>query len=59
MLVFFLFFGEISYFPCGRILVSILRIFGHIYRLVIPTFFSLCINKIEIFNFSLVLERTL
>ena len=59
MLVSFLVFGQISYFPCGRILVSILRIFGPIYKLVIPTFFSLRINKIESFDFSLVLERTL
>ena len=45
MLVSFLVFGQISYFPCGRILVSILRIFGPIYRLVIPTFFSLHIVR--------------
>ena len=54
MLVSFLVFG----LHCGRILVSILRIFGPIYRLVIPTFLSLQINKIENFNFSLLLKRT-
>ena len=59
MLVSFLVCGQISYFPCGRILASILRIFGPIYMLVIPTFFSLQINKIESSNFSLVLKRTL
>ena len=46
-------------FACDQILVSILHIFGPIYRLVIPTFLSLQINKIESFNFSLVLKRTL
>ena len=58
MLVSFLVLAK-SYFPCGRILVSILHIFGPIYRLVILTFLSLRINKIESLNFSLVLEKTL
>ena len=58
MLVSFLVCGQISYFPCGRILASILCNFWSIYKVVIPTFFSLQINKIESSNFSLVLKRT-
>ena len=59
MLASFLVFGQISYFPCGRILVSILRTFWPIYRLLILIFFGLQINKIDSLNFSLVLKRTL
>ena len=50
MLVSFLIFGQISYFPSGRILVFILRIFGPIYRHVIPTFFSFdALIKLRVF----------
>ena len=40
MLVSFLVFGQIFTFLVAEYLVSILHIFGPIYRLVIPTFFS-------------------
>ena len=50
MLVSFLVFGQISYFLYGRILVFILRIFGPIYRHVIPTFFSFdALIKLRVF----------
>ena len=55
MLVSFLIFFQIFTFLVAKYLVSILHIFGPIYRLVIPTFLSLSVNKIESFNFSLVI----
>ena len=55
MLVSFFVFDQIFTFLVAENLVSIIHIFKPIYRFVIPTFLSLCINKIESFNFSLVL----